>query len=164
MKGPETARTIWILIFFFFSRLLFAQDYRGYPHFYKMDADRDRHISHAEFYRGMDDTLLFERWDNNDDGAMDRQEVYDQIKDQSTFPVKGTLQQSSSEKRVQLAAYVPGQEEGKLRQLDNFFRLADLNRDNRLNKAEFYLFLFRQYDADENGSLVLTEFAAKSLQ
>lgn len=160
MTGPTFSRTIGILIFLFCSQALYAQKTYVFPAFREMDADQDDRVSHAEFYRGMDGTLLFEDWDNNHDGGLDRQELYDKIQDESVRPAIAVLEASYGARANELG-YASREEKEALEivWLKTFLRLADLNRDNRLNKAEFYLFMFRQYDTDENGSLIFREYA-----
>lgn len=167
MMGPIFFRTTGIFVFLFCSRILYAQGISELPHFKTLDADNDSRISYAEFYKGMDSALLFEKWDSSYDGALDRQELYDIIQEHSMQATRavvleasyagGRLNSGDSHSRQE-------REAGELQLLRSFFRLADLNRDHRLNKTEFYLFLFRQYDADENGSLLLSEYVTKSLQ
>lgn len=160
MKGPILFRTIGMLIFIIFPQMLFAQKSEVLPGFRVMDADQDGNISHAEFYRGMDRTLLFEEWDSNHDGGLDRQELYGKLQDERARPADAPVLLASDDERMNESGYGSWEEKedhGIIR-LKNFFRLADLNRDNRLNKAEFYLFMFRQYDTDENGRLMVREY------
>lgn len=166
MMGPIFFRTTGILVFLFFSGMLYAQGISELPHF-KTDADKDSRISYAEFYKGMDSALLFEKWDSSCNGVLDRQELYDIMQEHRKQAAGAVvLEASYAGGRLNSGGRSARQERetGELQLLRSFFRLADLNRDHRLNKTEFYLFLFRQYDADENGSLLLSEYTTKSLQ
>lgn len=166
MKGPILLRTTGTFIFFFFSLMLYAQKNQELPPFKTVDADRDGRISYAEFYKGMDKTLLFEKWDSRQDGGLDRQELYDKIQERSLQAATAVVLEASYTGRMHEADFTSREkkEAEEMRLLNSFFRLADLNRDNRLNKAEFYIFIFRQHDADGNGSLILSEYDQESLQ
>lgn len=161
---------MWVFLFFIGATTCLAQSSLPSSFFSVWDVDKNKKLTHAEFYDGLSGTSLFEVWDYDQDSRIERQEFYD-----------GLLEQADYSARVPdefnyRASLVPGftsgaalrssevkKEEQANPEYAALFREADLNRDGYLNKAEFYTFIFRFLDRDENGFLGYQECTKTAL-
>lgn len=149
-----------------------AQQYPGSSRFYKWDKDNNKKITHAEFYEGMKQTGIFERWDRNEDKLLDRQEVnagkirMQQLAEKVNTAGQG--QASAAEK--QEFTSLPLQEGGFSYQrrwggeAAFSFREVDLNRDGTLDKTEFFTALFRLWDRENSGFLRTNQLEESQLR
>ena len=117
------------------------------------DQDSNEKITHAEFYEGMSSALFFEAWDSKKDAKIDRQEFYAGLESMRSV-ASGS---ASLPEKSQIYFYVKESSFPYQQDFSSVFKDADLNRNGSLNKGEFYTFIFRQLDEDQNGMLSYLE-------
>lgn len=150
--------SLLLLLSLFLGTSLESQGQSNLPrsYFSIWDSDGNQKLTHAEFYDGLSQTGLFEHWDDGQDGYLVRQEFFGKL--EQVFPdFSASLEQEAASEGNSFASYFPEGENFTALDLDSanetLFRIADLNRNGKLNKAEFYTMIFRYLDQNENGFL-----------
>jgi Ca2+-binding EF-hand superfamily protein len=169
---PENLKRIRILLIGFFmlasAATIQAQHPSANSRFAKWDKDRNHKLTHAEFYKGMKETGVFEAWDRNGDRLLDRQEVYAnkarmrQIAEKINKPAAGVQEgveiAGVSKQESSFSFWNTAAEAGFS------FPEVDLNRDGTLDKTEFFTALFRLWDQEKTGYLRSHELKEATLK
>ena len=171
MRKVFAIRNGLIVLFLFFLAIPtkgLAQSLLVQNYFKTWDKDENKKLSHAEFYDGISDTYLYETWDKNENKILDRQEFYDKIEEVSVDNISANAPDfSTSRASISSRSIFPNvglNEYIVLEDKEQLFTKADLNRDGNLNKAEFYTFIFRMLDKDENGFISPREGKSAALR
>lgn len=95
----------------------------GFP---AADADDDDVLTTAEFHEFFDDTDAYERYDDNDDGNLTRQEYNEAVDEAYETDAYFKGLDASNDGSLTRAEFI-----------DGWFRMFDANQDQRLSRGEF---------------------------
>lgn len=130
--------------------------------FQEWDMDDNSKLTHAEFYRGLNQKKLFEYWDRKSDGNLDRQEFFSGKeklveKEKQIVTNEAALMASSSSGPMMPVLLNSPQPDFYSKLRDFTFEEADLNRNGMLDRTEFITALFRLWDENDSGYIDFSE-------